>query len=207
MLKIPAPYLTDPSGTEHPLQDEITHIGRDLANQVVVVSKRASREHASILRQGRRVYIEDHESTNGTLVNGERLLGQRLLGDGDRISIGDVTFEFHDPESTSIETPFPDLQLNPSAGEVRLNRQLLTLSPKEYNLLAYLFSRRGLVCSKEEISRAVWSEYQGGIFDYQVENLVRRLRTKIEPDPDHPQLLITLRGLGYRLNGKEMAEL
>ncbi len=115
-------------------------------------------------------------------------------------------FDYHDPESTSIETPFPDLQINLAAGEARLNRQLLALSPKEYTLLAYVFGRRGMVCSKEEIGRVVWAEYQGGIFDYQVENLVRRLRTKIEADPNNPQLLITLRGLGYRLNGKALAE-
>jgi DNA-binding response OmpR family regulator len=58
------------------------------------------------------------------------------------------------------------------------------------------------VCSKDEIGRAVWAEYQEGIFDYQIENLVRRLRTKIEDDADAPQLLLTLRGLGYKLVGQ-----
>jgi DNA-binding response OmpR family regulator len=87
-----------------------------------------------------------------------------------------------------------------AAGVVRVNRKPVTLSPKEYALVAYLYERRGQVCSKDEIGRAVWPEYEaGGIFDYQIENLVRRLRTRIETDPANPQLLFTIRGLGYKL--------
>ena len=40
---------------------------------------------------------------------------------------------------------------------------------------------------------------QEGIYDYQVENLVRRLRAKLELDPSNPQMLLTVRGLGYKL--------
>jgi len=40
-----------------------------------------------------------------------------------------------------------------------------------------------------------------GIYDYQIENLVRRLRTRIKTDPNSAQLLITMRGLGYKLVG------
>ena len=103
---------------------------------------------------------------------------------------------------TSRETPFPELDVNLAAGEVRLNRRLVQLSPKEFALLAFLHANLGRVCSKDEIGRAVWAEYQEGIFDYQIENLVRRLRNKIETDPNAPQLLLTLRGLGYKLVGQ-----
>jgi len=195
------PYLKDLSGQEHHLEGAITRIGRDVENEVVVVSKRASREHAHITREGRKVFIEDKNSTNGTYLNGERIQGKILLRDGDKLGIGEVSFLFHDPETTTSETPFPELELNIAAGEVRINRQAVLLSPKEFSLLAYLYKKRGLVCSKDEIGRAVWAEYQSGIYDYQIENLVRRLRTKIEIDPNAPQLLITLRGLGYKLTG------
>jgi DNA-binding response OmpR family regulator len=73
------------------------------------------------------------------------------------------------------------------------------LAPKEFELLAYLVSRPGLVCSKDEIGTAVWPEYQDGVYDYQIENLVSRLRTKLEPDSANPQLLLTVRGRGYKL--------
>jgi pSer/pThr/pTyr-binding forkhead associated (FHA) protein len=195
------PLLQDPSGQEHPLEGSLTRIGRDVENEIVVVSKRASREHAHIVRDGRRVFIEDQNSTNGTYLNGERLISKTLLRDGDRIGVGEVNFLFHDPETTTRETPFPELEINLQAGEVRINRQLVTLSPKEFSLLAYLHENRGRVCSKDEIGRRVWAEYEVGIFDYQIENLVRRLRTKIEIDPNTPQLLVTLRGLGYKLTG------
>ena len=198
---VTCPYLKDPSGQEHPLEGALTRLGRDVENEIVIVSKRASREHAHILREGRHVYIEDQGSTNGTYLNGERLLARTLLRDGDRLGIGEVSFQFHDPETTTRETPFPELDLNLAAGKVRINRQMVTLSPKEFSLLAHLYQNRGKVCSKDEIGRIVWSEYQSGIYDYQIENLVRRLRTRIEIDPNAPQLLITLRGLGYKLVG------
>lgn len=193
------PSLKDPAGQEHWLENPLTRLGRAVENEVVLVTKRASREHAHIRREGRKVFLDDMDSTNGTFLNGERVVGTVQLRDGDQIAIGEVTFIFHDPDTTTRETPFPELEINLAAGEVRVNRRLLQLSPKEFALLAYLFENRGKVCSKDDIGRAVWTEYQTGIFDYQIENLVRRLRTKIELDPNEPMLLLTIRGLGYKL--------
>ena len=82
---------------------------------------------------------------------------------------------------------------------VRVNRKPIELSPKEYDLIVYLHKRKGEVCSKDEIGEAIWPEYQGSVFDYQIENLMRRLRTKLEPDSNQPQLLVTVRGRGYKL--------
>ncbi len=198
------PYLHDPSKQEHYLEQTVTRLGRAVENEIVIVSKRASREHAHIRRDGRRVFLDDLGSTNGTFLNGERVLGTAQLRDGDEISIGEITFTFHDPDTTTRETPFPELEVNVGAGIVRLNRRAIQLSPKEFALLAYLDENRGKVCSKDEIGRTVWSEYQAGtgIYDYQIENLIRRLRTKIEDDANMPVLLITVRGLGYKLLGK-----
>jgi len=197
----PAPCLRDASGQEHPLLGASNRIGRAVENEIVILEKRASREHAAIHREGRRFLLEDLGSTNGTFLNGERLSSVVPLRDGDQIKIGDVIFTFYDPEGTSAETPFPELEVNRDAAEIRLNRRLLKLSSKEFALLVFLFENRGRVCSKDEIGQVVWSEYQTGIYDYQIENLVRRLRTKIEMDPNAPQLLVTLRGLGYKLVG------
>jgi len=195
------PYLSDPSKKQHLLEQPITRIGRGLENEIVVVSKRVSREHAHIRREGRRTFLDDKGSTNGTFLNGERILGGAQLLDGDQVSIGDITFTFRDPDTTTRETPFPELEVNLEAGEVRLNRGIIQLSPKEFSLLVYLYENRGKVCSKDEIGRTVWAEYQSGIYDYQIENLIRRLRTKIEADPNAPVLLVTIRGLGYKLVG------
>ena len=194
------PYLTDPNGQEHLLTKEVSVIGRAVECDIVIVSKSISREHARIRKDGRRWFVDDLGSTNGTFRNNERVINSLDLRDDDSLKVGDVTFIFHDPDTTSRENPVTDLEVDAPAGVVRVNRQVVSLSPKEFALLAYLYERRGQVCSKDDIGRTVWPEYTaGGIFDYQIENLVRRLRTRIEMDPANPHLLLTVRGLGYKL--------
>jgi pSer/pThr/pTyr-binding forkhead associated (FHA) protein len=168
-------------------------------NDIVITSRRVSREHAHVQREGRRVVLVDLGSTNGTFLNDERLLAPTELRDGDRISVGNVILVFHDPESTLLETPFPELEVVVEAGIVRVDRRLVTLSPKEFALLAHLHKYCGRVRSKDDIAEAVWPEYREGAYDYQIENLMRRLRSRIEPNASDPQLLLTVRGRGYKL--------
>ncbi|HRQ40235.1 MAG TPA: FHA domain-containing protein [Chloroflexota bacterium] len=194
-----APSLIDPTGRQHVLSSTAVIIGRAVENDIVISSTRVSREHARVMRQGWRALLEDLGSTNGTFLNGERIHGPMQLRDGDQIKVGDVVFTFRDPEVTTQETALPELEVDVIAGVVRVNRQLVTLAPKEFDLLAYLFARRGEVCAKDDIGTAVWPEYQSGVYDYQIENLVRRLRTRLEADPAAPQLLLTIRGRGYKL--------
>jgi pSer/pThr/pTyr-binding forkhead associated (FHA) protein len=197
------PFFRDPTGREHLLTGESIIIGRAVENNIVVTSKRVSREHARVERQGQRVILVDLGSTNGTFLNDERVLAPVELRDGDTVSIGDVVLTFHDPESTFLETPFPELEVDVRGGLVRVDRRVISLSPKEFALLAYLFEHRGQVCSKDDIGSAVWPEYHEGVYDYQIENLVRRLRSRIESDPASPQLLLTVRGRGYKLVVRE----
>lgn len=198
----PVPFLTDPTGREHLLSGETTTIGRALENEIVITSKRVSREHARLVRDGWRVVLEDLGSTNGTFLNDERVLEPIALHDGDCIKIGDVALAFHDPDITYRDTLFPTLEVDVAAGVVRIDRRVVTLSSKEFVLLAYLYEHSGQVCSKDDIAAAVWPEYQADVYDYQVENLMRRLRTKLEPDPANPHVLLTVRGLGYKLVGR-----
>jgi len=197
------PYLTDPAGQHHLLSGEAIVIGRAVENDIVITSKRVSREHAQVRRTGRKVWLEDLKSANGTFLNGERIQAPAQLQEGDEIAIGDVILTFHDPDTTFREEGALDLEVNLSAGVVRLNRRLVSLSPKEFALLAFLHERRNQVCSKDEIGRAVWPEYHEGIYDYQIENLMRRLRSRLEPDPANAQLLLTVRGQGYKLVARE----
>jgi len=198
-LTDPIPYLTDPNDQEHRLLDPFIEIGRAVDNDIVITSKRVSREHACIQKEGRKWMLADRSSANGTFLNGDRVLTPVELRDGDQISIGGIMLTFHDPDTTFRDDPFPELEVDLAAGVVRLNRKVITLSPKEFTLLVYLEQHSGEVCSKDEISLAVWPEYQEAVYDYQIENLVRRLRTKIELNPNNPQLLLTIRGLGYKL--------
>ncbi len=192
------PFLTDPTGREHCL-DETTTIGRALENDIVITSRRVSREHARIRQEGWRRMVEDLGSTNGTYLNDTLIHTPMELRDGDRIEIGDVVFVFHDPDITYRDNPIPALEIDATAGVVRVDREPVELSAKEFALLLYLYNRCGEVCSKDEIARAVWPEYADEVYDYQVENLIRRLRTKIEPAPAAPLMIVTIRGMGYKL--------
>jgi DNA-binding response OmpR family regulator len=197
------PFLTDPTGRQHALTDTVVTIGRAVENGIVITSKRVSREHARVRRVGWRAILEDLNSTNGTVLNGERVLDPVELHHGDRIEIGDVILLFHDPDVTYYDTPFAELEVDIGAAVVRVDRQLVDLSAKEFALVAFLYEHRGQVCSKDDIGAAVWPEDQGIVYDYQIENLVRRLRSKLEPDPADPQLLLTMRGLGYKLVSRQ----
>lgn len=193
------PLLTDPTGRQHRLENDKTVIGRAVDGDIVITSKRVSREHTQIRRDGWRTYVEDMGSTNGTYLNNERIAEPMQLRDGDQIQVGDVLFTFNDPDVTYQDTPLPELDVDVAGGVVRVNRQPVSLAPKEFSLLTFLYGEKGKVCSKDDIGLAVWPEYQEGVYDYQIENLVRRLRAKLESDASDPQLLLTVRGLGYKL--------
>jgi len=72
------------------------------------------------------------------------------------------------------------------------------LTPKEFDLLAFLAENRGLVFGREALLDRVWGySYPGG--GRTVDVHVRWLRQKIEEDPAHPRYLVTVRGVGYKL--------
>ena len=79
----PPPSLTDPTGREHLLTGETITIGRAVENDIVITSKRVSREHARVRRDGWKAILEDMGSTNGTFLNDERLLASTELHDKD----------------------------------------------------------------------------------------------------------------------------
>lgn len=196
-----SPFLKDLSGQEHLIQSRSIILGRSIDCAVVITDGRVSREHSHIFYEGNQWYIEDLNSTNGTYINNELITKRMELMDGDTIQIGEITFSFHDPESTKVDVSIPDLLIDLHDGFIRVNRKKVTLSPKEYALVVHLYKNRHKVCSKDTIARAVWPEYNSeNVFNYQIENLVRRLRKRLEIDPDNPTLLITIRGLGYKLN-------
>jgi len=100
-----------------------------------------------------------------------------------------------------IERPnlkFGELQINESTHEVRLAGELLDLTSKEFSLLAFLASSPRQVFSREQLLEQVWSSSSEWQNDATVTEHIRRLRSKIESDPDHPRWITTVRGFGYR---------
>ncbi len=95
---------------------------------------------------------------------------------------------------------FGGLTLDLDRHEVVLNGEIVTLKPKEYELLVYLAQKRGRVLSRDQILADVWGwDYVGGSRTVDVH--IRWLREKIEDNPADPSRLITVRGAGYRFEG------
>ncbi|BBH67163.1 DNA-binding response regulator [Actinoplanes sp. OR16] len=92
---------------------------------------------------------------------------------------------------------FGDLQVSPDAGEVRLNGTAVAVTRTEFRLLCELAAHPGLVLSRQQLLQRVWG-YEFG--DERVVDVhVGRLRHKIEVDNKEPRHLVTVRGLGYKL--------
>jgi DNA-binding response OmpR family regulator len=197
------PYLLDLLNHKIPLDGDVLLLGRADDCDLVVADQQVSRHHAQLRRLGDGFLLVDLNSTNGTRLNGERVrpLAEPFpLRSGDVVELGSARFVYHDPEATLDTEHFPHLVLDEASGEVWVDRRPVSLSSQQHALLRLLWSRRGLPCSRDEIARAVWPECAGDIYDYQIESLVKRLRLKLEPDPIHPILLLTVRGRGYRLS-------
>lgn len=105
-----------------------------------------------------------------------------------------------DPEVEVSVLQKGPLRLDADRHEVALNDQPVTLSPKEFALLAYLMRHSGRVRSREDILHAVWGgdEY---LDERTVDVHMRWLRMKIEAEPSQPKLLLTVRGIGYKFAG------
>jgi DNA-binding response OmpR family regulator len=94
---------------------------------------------------------------------------------------------------------FGALEIAPDAGTVQRDGHDVALTKTEFRLLCELARNAGLVLSREQLLDRVWGyDYLGD--GRLVDAHVRRLRTKVEADPSDPQLVVTVRGLGYRLN-------
>ena len=93
------------------------------------------------------------------------------------------------------------VQIDRGRGLVQRGSRTINLTPTEFRLLVYLAQHPGQVLSREQILDGVW----GYAPDVESESVVtvhiRRLREKIELDPGHPRLVLTVPGIGYRLVG------
>jgi DNA-binding response OmpR family regulator len=92
---------------------------------------------------------------------------------------------------------FGDLEIRPEAGEVLLRGEPVAVTRTEFRLLCELADHPGQVLSREQLLRRVW-EYEVGD-ERLVDVHVGRLRHKVEMDSGRPRHLVTVRGLGYKL--------
>ena len=98
---------------------------------------------------------------------------------------------------SSATIKFSDVVIDIDAHRVTRAGAPLDLTARELRLLEYLALHPGQVLSRQQLLDAAWGvDYDGS--ERTVDNFVRRLRVKLEPDPDAPRHLITVVGLGYR---------
>ena len=83
------------------------------------------------------------------------------------------------------------------AHEVRRENRLLHLTPLEFELLTVLARKPFQVFSREELLEIVWG-YRHSADTRLVNVHIQRLRAKVEQDPENPQVVLTVRGVGYR---------
>ena len=92
-----------------------------------------------------------------------------------------------------------ELMINPKSRRVLCRGQEVNLTPKEFDILYFLFKNKGEVFTKEQIYQAVWAdEYM--MADSNIMAFIRKIRKKIEPNPDAPEYILTIWGVGYKYN-------
>ena len=92
---------------------------------------------------------------------------------------------------------FGDLTIDQARRDVRLKGKDVPLTAMEFDLLATLASRPGLVFSRRQLLARLWGDDYFGS-DHVVDVHVANLRKKVEEDPSNPRYVQTIRGVGYR---------
>lgn len=110
-----------------------------------------------------------------------------------------VIFRRMEQDKASVGQPihFGNVTLNPLTHQLLVREEEVSLSPKEYKLLLLLVNNPNIVFSRDEILNKVWDD-EVAFETRTVDVHIRRLRAKIEEDPQNPTWIETIRGYGYR---------
>ena len=208
-------------GKTFPLGDGAFLIGRETAQgvpDIAVDDDFVSRRHAEIRYDQGQFLLRDLGSTNGTTVDQQRaepgtsyrlvhdaVIGLAPTGDTARIllrfketpTISTARIEIDSKQDRTVAW----LEIERQKQEVRVDGKQVTLSRKEYDLLVCLQSASGAMCTRDELISCVWPEAidPSGVSDAAIDQLVHRLRIKVEPDPARPIRIVSRKGFGYML--------
>jgi hypothetical protein len=180
-----------------------------------------SRRHVEIVEKDGQYMLRDLGSTNGTVLDDDRILPGILydLKHNCKIGLGVAAGPAHsllifkESESTSlgrkgeglaekvIAAEVSWLKVDEAKMEVRVDDEPIRLSRKEYELLIFLYQNAGAVCLRDDIIKAVWADSQdpAAISDATLDQLVHRLREKVEPEPANPSRIVSRKAFGYML--------
>jgi len=212
----------DEVGKIFSLDKPVTIIGRttsqnkpdiELNNEVV------SRRHLEIIHDTEGFKLRDIGSTNGTLLNDDRIIEGEVynLKHNSTIGLGvdgttsRIVLLFKESEATNViastamndgaASPVSWLVIDDKKREVIIDGKRKSLSRKEYDLLCFLYRNAGTVCSRDTIFESVWTDSKdpGAISEATLDQLFHRLREKVEPDPSRPARIISKKAFGYML--------
>lgn len=212
-------------GKTFTLNEPVTIVGRRTSQNkpdIELNDEVVSRRHIEILLQDDKYWVKDLGSTNGTMLNDDRIIAGNLyeLKHNSKIGLGledisaHIVLVFKESEDTNIihrkEVPAANhgkmltvawLKIDEGKKEVLIDSKQKELSKKEYELLLFLYKNAGNVCSRDEIIEAVWTDSKdpSAISDATIDQLVHRLREKVEPEPANPSRIISKKAFGYIL--------
>ena len=91
-----------------------------------------------------------------------------------------------------------DVRVDTLGGTVTKNGQEIILSALEYRLLLVFINNKGIVLTRNKLLEEIWDAAGEYVNDNTLTVYIKRLRQKIEDDPQEPVLIRTIRGMGYR---------
>lgn len=129
----------------------------------------------------------------------ELLHGLKDLMEGE---VATLVLGLNDTEKGLVQVPYDvisagALEIYPRSRKVLCNGTEVSLTPKEFDILYFLAKNKGEVFTKEQIYQAVWAE-DYLMADSNIMAFIRKLRKKIEPNPDAPEYILTIWGIGYK---------
>jgi len=200
-------------GTDHiPLTTALFVVGKNPDVDFTIDNPFVSRRHCQIRARDNSFYITDLGSKNGTYVNSVRLQGseEKELNHEDLVGFAEdrviIRFRHSSSETLTLELPrsplVTGLHVDSGPREVYLEGALLTppVSRKEFDVLELLYQRREDAVSRDDIVRVGWPERDDGdVGNQELEQCIRRIRHRIEPDPRKPKYVITVRRYGYKM--------
>ena len=93
------------------------------------------------------------------------------------------------------------LTIDPAGRQVAVEGESMSLTAREFDLLLHFVRHPGRVFSRTQLLDSVWGYGHEG-YEHTVNSHINRLRSKIEPDPAHPEFIVTVWGVGYKLDHK-----
>ena len=107
-------------------------------------------------------------------------------------------------DGASEEAPITrgKLRIDPTKREVMVGERQVELTPKEFDLLRLFASNPGRVFPRKYLLEKIWDySYEG--YDRTIDSHINRLRAKIEENPENPQMVLTVWGIGYKFSDEQ----